>query len=108
MKALKALVIGMGILILLGTAVVIATVVSRVSSPDGAGFGTLHLDLPASCRIAEATAAQERLVLRLEGPAKDGCGRLVVVDPGAGVVLGRIVPGAAPKAPSAGGDSDSQ
>ncbi|RDD61950.1 hypothetical protein [Ferruginivarius sediminum] len=102
MQALKALVIGMGILILLGTAVVIVTLVSRVGGVEDKGFGTLYLDLPESCRIAAVTAMEGRAVLRLSGPAKDGCGRLVVVDPLEGSVLGRIEPGAAPSVP--GGD----
>ncbi len=105
MKALKALVIGMGILILLGLAVVIAAIVARMG--DGgegarAGFGTLHLGLPGSCRIAAVRPLQDHLVLRLAGPAKDGCGEVIVVDPAAGKVIGRIAPGAAPRVPESG------
>lgn len=109
MKALKALVIGMGILILLGLAVVIAAIVARVGGDDetadsGPGFGTLHLGLPESCRIADARPADGKLVLRLAGPAKDGCGDLIVVDPAEGAVLGRITPDAAPELPDTGAD----
>jgi len=105
MKALKALVIGMGILILLGLAVVIAAIVARMgNSGEGAraAFGTLHLGLPESCRIAAARPLQDRLVLRLAGPRKDGCGEVIVVDPEAGRVVGRIAPGAAPGVPQSG------
>lgn len=93
MRVLKGVVIGMGVLILLGLAVVIAAIVSRLGGEHDPTFGTLHLDLPESCAIAEVTAAAERAVLRLSGPRKDGCGRLLVVDPRDGTLLGRIDPG---------------
>lgn len=96
MRALKGAVIAMGILILVGLAVVVAAIVSRLGGERDEAFATLHLDLPESCAIAGVTAVAERAVLRLSGPRKDGCGRLVVVDPRDGALLGRIDPGRGP------------
>jgi len=97
MKALKALVIGMAVLIVLGTGAVIAKLVAESGRATAAGepFGTVHLGLPDACRIAGVTAADDRLVVRAEGPAEAGCGELFVVDPGEGAVVGRIAPGEA-------------
>lgn len=95
MKALKALVIGMGVIIVLGMVVVIATIISRIAGTDGdEELGTVYLGLPESCRIADVVESRGHLVLRLSGPAKDGCGDLLVVNAGSGAVVGRITPGA--------------
>jgi hypothetical protein len=129
MRALKGLVIGMGALIVVGLTVVVVTIAMRLTGPEAAGpdgsaagtatadggettprpaagadgarpFGELQLGMADSCRIADAVASGGTLVVRVDGPAKDGCVQLVVVDPGQGRVLGRIRPGAA-----AAGDS---
>lgn len=100
MKALKALVIGMAVLIVLGLGVVVAKIIADSSDATGsrADLGTVHLGLPEACRIAGMTGVDDHLVVRPEGPADAGCGELVVVDPEAGAVVGRIAPGAAPEA----------
>ena len=89
MRGLKALVIVMGVLILAGTAVVIATIARRVSqsgSPAGPVAATLRL--PPGCRVAEMTPIGDRLALRLDG---DGdCRQILLVDPGTGAVTGHI------------------
>ena len=124
MRALKGLVIGMGALIVVGLTVVVVTIAMRLTGPEAAGpdgsaggtatadggetlprpaagadgarpFGELQLGMADSCRIADAVASGRALVVRVDGPAKDGCDQLVVVDPGQGRVLGRIRPGAA-------------
>jgi hypothetical protein len=118
-RALKALVIGMGVLIVVGLTIVVVTIAMRAADPEGGGrgaqraggaegmtpapsaaprpraFGELALGLADSCRIAGMRASAGTLVVRLDGPAQDGCQRLVVIDPAAGEVLGRIRPGAA-------------
>ena len=129
MRALKGLVIGMGVLIAVGLTIVVVTIAMRLTGPEGAEgqraaadggdttpgsgaqgpgarapgprpFGELQLGMADSCRIAGAAATGGTLVVRLNGPGRDGCGQLVVVDPARGRVLGRIRPGAA-------GDPDS-
>lgn len=104
MKALKALVIAMAVIIVLGMAVVIATIVGRVSGLGGEAerIGTVHLGLAESCRVADVVEARGKLILRLSGPVKDGCGELIVVDPDTGATVGRIAPGAAPEGAEAG------
>ncbi|MDZ7711825.1 MAG: hypothetical protein U5L06_01285 [Rhodovibrio sp.] len=130
MRALKGLVIGMGALIVIGLTVVVVTIAMRLTGPEGSGpdragagggpaadsdmtprpaaggegarpFGELQLGMADSCRIADALASGGTLVVRVDGPAKDGCGQLVVVDPVQGRVLGRIRPGAATAGDSA-------
>ena len=130
MRALKGLVIGMGALIVVGLTIVVVTIAMRLTGPEAADpegtgnvadtadagdttppaaasaqgarpFGELQLGMADSCRIADAVASGGMLVVRVDGPAKDGCGELVVVDPGQGRVLGRIRPGAAGASDSA-------
>ena len=123
MRALKGLVIGMGVLIVVGLTTVVVTIAMRATGAGGAGsanagaeatagagdmtsgaqapasgarpFGELRLGTADSCRIAGTVESGGTLVVRLDGPAKDGCDQLVVVDPGQGRVLGRIRPGGA-------------
>jgi hypothetical protein len=105
-KALKTVVIVMGVLIVAGMAVVIITVANRLgrsgeASHDAAapaasamavapgGFGTVDVPLPARCRVATATPAGERLVLQLAGNAEE-CRQIMVLDLGSGRLLGRL------------------
>ena len=141
-RALKGLVIAMGVLIVVGLTVVVVTIAMRLTGPEGADgqtapnaqagptaqtaptaragggdrtpaagapgarpFGELQLGMADSCRIVEATASGGTLVVRLDGPAQDGCGQLVVVDPAQGRVLGRIRPGKAPGSRPDGGEA---
>ena len=92
MQALKALVIGMGIAILAIIAVIIVTLVQRMSGePEQiAGFGEVAVAVPDGCALAQAEAAEGRLILRLEGPPGRGCQQAVVVDLESGRVLGRV------------------
>lgn len=121
MRALKGLVIGMGVLIVVGLTIVVVTIAMRLGSgedgapaaapaegpapaaPEWAGFGRLSLGVADSCTIADAVDSGGRLIVRLAGPKKDGCDQLVVVDPARGQVLGRIAPGEVRA--SAGADS---
>lgn len=93
MQALKGLVIGMGILIVLGLALVAYGLVSRVSETGDAatGFGEVSLALPAGCSIAEARGHEGRLILRAEGPEERGCQQVIVVDMASGEILGRVL-----------------
>jgi hypothetical protein len=98
MQWLKLLVIVMGILILTGLGLLVYGVTQRVSQPDGGdteraggdGFGEIAVPLPAGCVIAEARSEGGRLVVRLDGPAEQGCQQVIVVDTESGEVLGRL------------------
>ena len=76
MLALKALVIGMGVLIVAGVALIGATLFSRMSSQPGA-IASLMLDEPAGTRIVSASLAPDRLAIALQGggPDPDRAGR---------------------------------
>jgi hypothetical protein len=94
MRALTALTIVMGVLILVGTAVLVAVVAHRMSSPASGGVPVaagaplaLVLDEPAGTHIAGVAAAADWLAVRLQGGGVD---RVVLVDPRSGAVTGRI------------------
>ncbi len=86
MQALKALVIGMGVLIVAGIAVIGVTLVSRMS-PQGGPIASLLLEEPAGTHIAAATLAPDRMAVTLQGGGPD---RVVLVDTKAGRVLGHV------------------
>ena len=90
MRALKALVIIMGVLIVAGTGVVIYLVAKRVGQSGrlAAGPVAASLALPAGCTVAEMTALGERLALRLAG--EGDCRQILLVDPASGAVTGHI------------------
>jgi hypothetical protein len=87
MRALKALTIGMGVLILAGTAVLVAVIFHRAAAPVETRPVALGLDEPAGTHIAGVAATQDRLALELTGGGAD---RVVLVDPRTGTVTGRI------------------
>ncbi|HEY8289812.1 MAG TPA: hypothetical protein VIG49_11125 [Acetobacteraceae bacterium] len=87
MRMLKAVTIGMAVLIVLGTTVLIVTIIRRATVPGVTGPVALVLDEPAGTRIAGIAAAGDRLAVRLEGGGPD---RVMLVDPRAGTVAGRI------------------
>ncbi len=87
MKALKGLVIGMGILILLGLGIVVAALVGEVNNAaDSPAKRTVSLDLPTGCRVAGMRAVDDHLALRVTGPDGAACPALLLFDPAAGEV----------------------
>ena len=100
MQGLKILVIGMGFAIFAVLAIIIVTVIQRVSGPaeDQASFGALEVPLPAGCSLAEASLSGERMLLRYSGsgPSGQGCQRVLVVDLASGQVLGSVTAKPAP------------
>jgi len=99
MRALKIATIVMGVLIVVGTTVVIVEIARRMSVPLSPAAGwpvplpppavsvAAVLDEPAGTRIAGITAVRDRLAVRLEGGGAD---RVVLIDPATGAVAGRI------------------
>ncbi|MFZ5791250.1 MAG: hypothetical protein ACOY3L_11185 [Pseudomonadota bacterium] len=111
MRGLKTLVIVMGVLIVAGLVVVVATIASRLSSrmasaptastsatstpaATAAEPGDVALPLPAGCRVAEMTAAGGRLWLRLApvtgGETGAACADILILDPATAKVVGRL------------------
>ena len=115
MQALKALIIGMGLLILAGFGVVGVTLYNRATAPEDSGgkaesagdaapdaatgagaetkaplpsFGLARLGLPAGSRVVETTAEGGRLMLRVRDPA--GAETIHVIDLATGARLGTI------------------
>ena len=90
MQALKIATIVMGVLIVLGTSVVLVTIVKRtMSGPTGMPEKPFAaaLDEPAGTAIVGITAVRDRLAVQLHGGGVD---RVVLIDPVSGAVAGRI------------------
>ena len=88
MRALKVLTVVMGVMILAGTAVLVAVIIHRAGGGTaGSATFAVVLDEPAGTRIAAIAAAGDRLAVRLQGGGAD---RVVLVDPRSGAVTGRI------------------
>lgn len=90
MRALKALVVFMGILIAGGLALLTYAVIGGLPDSRPSGFGETTVALPPGCVIAEAMVADGKLVLRVDGPAERGCQRVILLDPESGRELGRV------------------
>ena len=90
MRALKVLVVVMGVLIVLGTLTLAWIIVQRTTSVGGAGAPwVLALDQPEGARIAGIAPAEGGAVAVwvTGGPQGD---RVLVVDPRRGRVVGEI------------------
>jgi len=90
MRALKILVVVMGVMLIGGFTFLVAVVASRL--PRGASvprsFAATAIDIPRDARIEAMTAGADRLVLELVLP--EGRRQLVVVDLATGARLGTI------------------
>lgn len=94
MRALKALVIGMGVLIVAGLIVVVVTIANRGGVARPTGFDTAGLGLPAGSEIAAIEAVGDRLAVHVRIPGEGD--RILIVDPADGTIVGRIAPEGAP------------
>jgi hypothetical protein len=99
MRALKILVVVMGVMILAGVAALVVVIAGRVSR-GGAGAASSHsfaaspIEYPKGARIETISAAGDRLVIDLVLP--DGNRQLIIVDLATGRFLGTIPLRAAP------------
>ena len=84
-RALLASVIVMGVLIVVGVAVLGVTIVRRLSNPATAASATL--EEPAGTRMVGVSAAGDRIAIVLQGGGPD---RLVLVDGRTGLAVGRV------------------
>ena len=99
MRALKVLVVVMGVLIVLGTAGLVTALVYRLRAPPRLAGGVpavvpggvvpaqAVLDEPAGTRITALAAVGGRLAVGLQGGGPD---RVVVLDLASGQVAGRV------------------
>ncbi len=91
MRTLTAATIGMGVLILLGTTVLIVTIVRRASVPAAPGPAfTQLLDAAPGSAIVGVAGAGGRIAVALHGGGPD---RVVLIDPRDGRVAGQVVLG---------------
>jgi hypothetical protein len=86
MRALKILMVVMGVMIIAGVAVLVVTIGQRLSVPV-ASTAPAVLDEPAGTHITQITANGDRLNLLLQGGGPD---RVVVFDQRLGHVTSRI------------------
>lgn len=91
-QGLKAVVIGLGVLLAICAAIVVGTIVYRLfnaeTSPAAAGFGISQLPVPAGCSIDQMTAEGDRLILRIGG--SDACRRVLITDLRTGALIGEF------------------
>ena len=96
MGAIKAVVIGMGVLILAGFVIVAVTLAVRMQEVDEPREAYRNLvTLPAGARIVETQVADDRIVLRLQ--AEDGSQSLLLLNAADGTERGRIDLAIAPR-----------
>jgi len=98
MRALKVLVVALGVLLVAGFAVVVVTIMNRIgqrATPPAASaaahlmpFGSSGVTLPANSLVMEVQGAGDRILLRLD--LADGTEMLLVLDAATGAELGRI------------------
>ncbi len=90
-RALKVLVVVMGVLIVVGTVALVWVVVQRMGNVAAATARfEVGLDLPEGTRIAGVAATEGAIAVWVTGPQGD---RVLLVDPRRGRVAGEIRPG---------------
>ena len=93
MRALKILIIVMGLVILAGSATLIVVILGRLSK-SGPGtappqpFAAAPIELPSGARVETMSTGGDRLVVEIVLP--DGNRRLVIIDLATGRQLGAI------------------
>jgi hypothetical protein len=96
MRALKILVVAMGVMLIGGFALLVGVIAGRLSRGGNVprSFAPTAIDIPRDARIEAMTAGADRLVLELVLP--EGGRQLVIVDLATGARLGTIELRAAP------------
>jgi hypothetical protein len=94
MRALKILVIGMGLLLVAGTLGLAFVILHRLSSKPSTTTAQIvpthgHADvtLPAGSHLVGITAIGDRLALHVQGPGGDA---ILLIDPTSGTILETI------------------
>lgn len=86
MRALKVLVVVMGVMIVAGVAVLLAVIAQRVGGGGAGAVASAVLSEPAGSRIAGSSLGGDRLALQVQGGGPD---RVVVLDLRSGKVVAR-------------------
>jgi hypothetical protein len=96
MRAVKILVVVMGVILIGGFAVLVGVIAGRLSRGGNVprSFPATSIDIPRDARIEAMTVGTDRLVLELVLP--EGGRRLVVIELATGARLGTIELRAAP------------
>ena len=90
MRALKILVVVMGVLIIAGTLTVVTVLVQRVGGGGGSGRWETVLDQPEGTRITGIAATESGIGVVVARPDGE---RVLLVEPKHGRVIGEIRPG---------------
>jgi hypothetical protein len=88
MRALKTLVVVMGIMLIGGFVALVAVIASRLSHTNSAPSFAAAIDFPPGARIEAMTTGADRLVLAVVLP--EGSRRLFVIDLTTGARLGIV------------------
>jgi len=88
MGVVKVLAVLMGVLIIIGSTVVVVTIIKRSTAEQNDASVAVVLDEPAGTRIGGIAALSGRLAVLLQGGA--GPDRIVLVDPRTGTEAGTI------------------
>lgn len=96
MRALKAVVIIMGVLIFVALGAVVWAILNLETPGDSRPVADLveelSLGLPAGCEIAGMNLDGERLAVRTAGaPGSTDCARIYIIDVTRGAVIGQVV-----------------
>jgi hypothetical protein len=89
-RMLKFIVIAMGLLIVTGVTVLVATIVNRVADRSETGSAPadqIVLSLPEGARIVETVMDNDRLALRIETAQGD---QILIVDLASGKVISTV------------------
>ena len=92
MRALKFLVVAIGVLIVAGTVTLVVLLVQRAGGGRGGEAARVALDLPAGTQIVSVAGAEGRFAVHIRGPGGD---RVLFLDARTGRVVGELSPGAA-------------
>ena len=88
MRLLKALTIGLGVLIVVATAVLVTVIVRRIGGATPvAGPIAVSLHEPEGTHITGIASVRDQLAVQLQGGGPD---RVVLIDPRTGATVGRI------------------
>jgi hypothetical protein len=93
MRALKILVVVMGVMLVVGFTALVVVIAGKVSRGGPAtitarAFGSPSIDIPSDARIEAMTVGLDRLVVALALP--EGSRQLLVIDLATGIRLGTI------------------
>jgi hypothetical protein len=100
MRALKILVVAMGLVLVLGSVALVIAVATRVNHPPsvpGSASAASEIDLPAGARVSGSETSGDRLVVRVALP--DGGDELLIFNLTTGARVAAIILRPKPSAP---------